>query len=228
MGRPEKPLPSTGQTALHNLAIWLRSHRLAAELTYSQMARHTRYHATTLQRAASGTTVPKLAVVEAYARICGGNLDQAHRHWRMARYEASASRLGAKAEAYYAPSRPELVRDMADLIPAMIDLYQRAGAPPLRTMEHHAGSHGELPHSTIHRILHGKAIPTKKQFIAWIETCGITSGKDRVAWLRAWGRTQEARLRKAAAARTPHMWNAVTFTTGRETPDAKEGEQEAA
>jgi hypothetical protein len=102
---------------------------------------------------------------------------------------------------------------MADLIPAMIDLYERAGAPPLRVLEQHAGGHGRLPRTTVHRILHGKATPTKRQFIAWIEACGVISGRDRVAWLRAWGRTQEAELRKAVGNR--QVWNNVAFTTGR-------------
>ncbi|MDT0307308.1 helix-turn-helix transcriptional regulator [Streptomyces sp. DSM 44917] len=210
MGRPEKPLPSTGR-ALRELAAWLRAHRREAELTYAKLSRVVGYHPTTLQRAASGTSVPRIEVVEAYARACGGNVDQARRLWRMARYEATAGRLGTKEDAYYRPSRPELIRDMADLLPAMVDLYERAGAPPLRAMEQRAGGHGELPHSTVHRILHGKAVPTRQQFIAFIEACGIIAGKDRVAWLRAWGRIQEATLHKSTRHRA---WHTATFTTG--------------
>jgi transcriptional regulator with XRE-family HTH domain len=213
MGRPEKPLPHGVPSALLNLVIWLRSHRREAELTYSKMAKLTDYHSTTLQRAASGHRVPRLRVLEAYASVCGASRVQARRLWMMARYEAIAGRLGPRAEVYYAPSRPELIRDMADLIPALVDLYERAGAPPLRALEQRAGTHGELPRSTVHRILHGKATPTKKQFLAWIEACGVTSGTERLAWVRAWGRIQEAELRKTV--RTRQAWASVAFTTGR-------------
>ena len=116
--------------------------------------------------------MPRQRVVEAYARACGVSTDDARRLWRAARYEAAVDRRGTTSDD--ALTRLELIRDMADLVPAMIDLYHRAGALPLRVFEQRAGVHGQLPHSTIHRILHRKAVPTRKQFVAWIDACGIT------------------------------------------------------
>lgn len=49
---------------------WLRDRRTAARLTYRELADLTGLHATTLQRVASGHTVPMLDRVLAYAWAC--------------------------------------------------------------------------------------------------------------------------------------------------------------
>ncbi|GAA3857675.1 helix-turn-helix domain-containing protein [Streptomyces sedi] len=203
MGRPENPLPTGARnTAVGKLAHWLRTQRHAAGLTYSVMAQQAGCHATTLQRAAKGTGVPPLRVVEAYARACGANLEDARRLWRAARYEASTRRHGTPE-----PTRIDLIREMAELVPAMIDIYHRTGAT-LREFEQRAGAHSQLPHSTIHRILRRQVIPTRHQFGLWLDACGIT-GTQRMAWVHAWGRAQEALLPKGRP--DPKAWNEVTF-----------------
>ncbi|WP_406356321.1 helix-turn-helix domain-containing protein [Streptomyces sp. NBC_00658] len=187
MGRPQKPI--TASPALAELAQWLRNQRSAHHLTYRQMAHLSGIHATTLQRAAAGTSVPRLAVVESYARTCQADLVVAHRLWRAARYEACQKGQRGSAQLTL---RPELVRDFADLVLMMRELHLRAGAPSLRTLQHNAGSHGELPRSTLHRILSGRVLPSHDHLVAFAKGCGVSRGTLR-AWQQAWHRAERAR-----------------------------------
>ena len=70
MGRPEKPVV-TANKALGELAEWLREQRRKAKLTHADLAEATVYSAATLQRATTGERIPRLPIVEAYARACG-------------------------------------------------------------------------------------------------------------------------------------------------------------
>ncbi|WP_130799900.1 helix-turn-helix domain-containing protein [Streptomyces otsuchiensis] len=59
MGRAEKPIPGRNR-ALLRLAELMRDARYEAGLTYAELAARTGLHATTLSRAASGQSVPRL------------------------------------------------------------------------------------------------------------------------------------------------------------------------
>ncbi|WP_432030933.1 helix-turn-helix domain-containing protein [Streptomyces sp. 1222.5] len=188
MGRPQKPI--TSSPALAELAQWLRDQRSRQHLTYRQMAHLSDLHATTLQRAAAGASVPTLAVVEGYARACRADQTVAHRLWRAARYEA-CQKLGQRGNAQLA-LRPELVRDFADLALMMRELHLRAGAPSLRALQHRAGSHGELPRSTLHRMLSGRTLPSYDHLVAFVKGCGASRETTR-AWQQAWHRAERTR-----------------------------------
>ncbi|RXS77801.1 XRE family transcriptional regulator [Streptomyces sp. TM32] len=56
-------------------------------LTYAQLASHTAYSTTVLQRADSGTTVPSLHLALAHARACGLSPGEVRRLWQEARRE---------------------------------------------------------------------------------------------------------------------------------------------
>lgn len=185
MGNREKPV-STDNRALAGLAEWLRERRMVAKLTYRQLADRTGLHATTLQRAASGQAVPQLQVVLAYARGCEARADQAKALWRQAqREERRAARQGT---ASLPAPRPELVRDFADLSAAMLDLYEKAFAPSMRTMEERAGGFGVLPRSSAHRIVTKRAMPRREeQFIGFLRACEVPE-EERQPWVDAWSR----------------------------------------
>ncbi|QKV90454.1 helix-turn-helix domain-containing protein [Streptomyces sp. NA02950] len=176
----------TTNQALAALAMWLRTVRANSGLTYRSLAELADCHATTLQRAASGVRVPSRDVVIAYATACGARADHAEQLWKEARYEARRSARGRHAS-LTAP-RPELVRDFADLGAVLVELYDKAGAPPLREMEARAGGYGLLPRSTAHRIVNKQTIPqSRAQFEAFLRACDV-HGVDQKPWLEAWKR----------------------------------------
>ncbi|MFI0779324.1 helix-turn-helix domain-containing protein [Streptomyces sp. NPDC021212] len=184
MGRTEKDI-TTANAALHELAQWLRDQRRSAGLNYRQLAERAGLHATTLQRVASGSSVPPRQSVLAYARGCDALAEEALRLWIRARQEhiRSHGRRGRQP----APS-PALVRDFADLSAAMREQYENAGGPPLRVMEERAGGFGALPRSSAHRMVNKQAVPhCLDQFRAFLRACEVPED-DWKAWEDAWSR----------------------------------------
>ncbi|MGI5473308.1 helix-turn-helix domain-containing protein [Streptomyces sp. CA-132043] len=186
MGRREKPVV-TSNSALRDLATWLREQReRVGRPSYRELAeRAATCHATTLQRAASGESVPKLSTVLAYARACDASPGEAKRRWKAARYEETrAAHGGGKLPT----PRPELIRDVADLSAALAELYKKAGSPSMRTMEQQAGGLGLLPRSTAHRIVNKRAVPhDRRQFEAYLRACEVPE-TEWDAWQEAWAR----------------------------------------
>jgi hypothetical protein len=200
MGRPERPVDRT-VPQLAALADFLREQRQKAGLTYKQLSEETAASAATLKRAASGKSLPRQWVVEQYLGACHrlsgedrkdpwGILPAAaaahgERLWKQARHAVLVPQ-----RAYAAPC-PQYVRDKADLSGALRDLHAWAGSPPVRLMEDRAGGFGALPHSTAHRIIRGKALPTsEKQMVAFLDACEIPESK-YADWMAAWLKGKE-------------------------------------
>lgn len=185
MCRPEKPL-TTSNKALRELQEWLREQREHTGQDYRTLSVRAGCHATTLQRAASGETVPKLQTVLNYARACDASPEEARLLWKRARYEETRLRGG---RSHPAP-RPEFIRDFVDLGAALVELYEKAGSPPLRTMEQRAGGFGALPRSSAHRIRNKQAMPhSLRQFQAYLRACEVPEAEWsdwEAAWTRAW------------------------------------------
>ncbi|MFJ2701070.1 helix-turn-helix domain-containing protein [Streptomyces rochei] len=191
MCRPERPL-TTDNKALRALQEWLRDQRARTGQGYRALAVRAGCHATTLQRAASGETVPKLQTVLNYARACDASPEEARRLWRRARYEQTRQQRGGRR--LPAP-RPKYIHDLVDLSVAVQDLYEKAGSPALRTMEQRAGGFGYLPRSTAHRIVTKQAMPRSlQQFQAFLRACEV-SEEDRPDWEAAWTRAWRAEKR---------------------------------
>ncbi|MGW2545520.1 helix-turn-helix domain-containing protein, partial [Kitasatospora sp. NPDC001574] len=86
MARRKNAMPSAAPH--YELAQWLRALRAESGLTYRQMAgRITRSgcSSATLSRADSGSALPRLGVVEAYAAACGASVREARQRWERAR-----------------------------------------------------------------------------------------------------------------------------------------------
>lgn len=186
MCRPEKPL-TTSNKALRELQEWLRGQRERTRQGYRALSVRAGCHATTLQRAASGETVPKLPTVLNYARACDASPEEAKRLWKRARHEES--RLARRGRGLSAP-RPGFIRDFVDLSAALVELYEKAGSPPLRTMEQRAGGHGRLARSAAHRIVTKQVMPRGlQQFRAYLRACEVPETdwpEWEAAWTRAW------------------------------------------
>ncbi|MFJ2736070.1 helix-turn-helix domain-containing protein [Streptomyces sp. NPDC087317] len=184
MCRPEKPI-TTNNSALRELQEWLRDQRNRTEQGYRALSVRAGCHATTLQRAASSQTVPKLQTVLNYARACDASPEEARRLWKRARYEETRRARGGRG--LPAP-RPEFIRDFVDLGAAVVDLYEKAGSPTLRTMEQRAGGYGVLPRSTAHRIKTKQTMPhSLSQFRAYLRACEVPEA-DWLQWEGAWTR----------------------------------------
>ncbi|MEV0580935.1 helix-turn-helix transcriptional regulator [Streptomyces sp. NPDC050392] len=200
MGRREKEI-TTSNTGLRQLAEWLRMQRSRTCLTYRELADRAGVHATTLQRAASGASVPPLASVLAYTRACDAQPEDARRLWRQARREHVRGQTVRRP----APS-PRLVRDFADLSAALQDVYEQAGAPPLRTMEKRAGEFGALPRSSAHRMVNKQAVPhSLEQFRGFLRACEVPP--DWKVWEDAWNRAW--RFAKEEEAGLKEVWSAA-------------------
>ncbi|MGP4114415.1 nSTAND1 domain-containing NTPase [Streptomyces sp. 4N509B] len=81
MGRQERPL-DPGGGPVPALARELRELRRSSGLTYREMARRTRFTASTFSRAAGGEHLPSLAVTLAYVEACGGDVAAWRRRWQ--------------------------------------------------------------------------------------------------------------------------------------------------
>jgi transcriptional regulator with XRE-family HTH domain len=195
-GRPEKPI-SRDLKSNAQLAVFLRRRRAAGGWTYEELAElaDDGVSRQTLQRAAAGgMNVPSWPVVANFIRATSPlrendiELERATKKgkelWRKARYEQRQRTM---------PRRPEppvlaLVRSEADLAAVLVELYERSGAPSMRTMERRAGGLGILPHSTAHRIVTRKTLPyTLAQFEAFLNACDVPMQR-RYPWYSMWAR----------------------------------------
>ncbi|MEU9998150.1 helix-turn-helix domain-containing protein [Streptomyces sp. NPDC050848] len=209
---------TTSNKSLRLLVEWMREQRRQAGMTYRDLSSRTRCHATTLQRAASGESMPKLGTVLAYARSCDASPETAKSLWKQARYEETRLRSGQRLPA----PRPELIRDFADLGIALEELYRRAGSPPFRSMEERAGGYGALPRSTARRIVNRQALPhSVEQFQAFLHVCELPE-REQAAWLGAWSRVW--RLEKQDAAETAGAIASEWFEPPQQTLEVKTGE----
>ncbi|UFQ15255.1 MULTISPECIES: helix-turn-helix domain-containing protein [Streptomyces] len=186
MARPERSIPACDPD-LERLAEWLRRQRRAAGLSHREMAETSghAFSATTFSRAASGYRIPRLPVVEAYARACGAPVGEARRLWQAARYAEHRRRNpGAGVP------EPDRVYDREGLAQELRKLYHKAGAMPVDEMERRAGRHGELPHSTVLRMLAGKSVLGLAQLMAFLRVCEVTDGVEVRRWCAAWERAR--------------------------------------
>ncbi|MFI9772587.1 BTAD domain-containing putative transcriptional regulator [Streptomyces sp. NPDC052415] len=195
MGRRERPIASSNR-ALVKLAKWLRDQRSNSGCSYAELAARVDVHATTLQRAASGQSVPSERSVRAYAIACGASVDTAMDLWRQAR-------RGRLRTAGSASPSPQDIDDIEMLRAGLRELYELAGRPSVRVMEERAGA-GRLPHSTAHRILLGRTVPRDAhQLTGFLTACLVTSF-EHPAWVAAWQRTRGAEHDAAPSTLPPH------------------------
>ena len=95
VGRPERPVDS-GDGPLEEFALALRQLRAAAGYpSYRTLASTALFSASVLSCAASGMAFPTLPVALAYARACGGDINE----WRD-RWESTAIELASLPRHY--------------------------------------------------------------------------------------------------------------------------------
>ncbi|PWS50157.1 hypothetical protein DLE01_19935 [Streptomyces sp. FT05W] len=123
MGRPVNPIPNP-KSAVGRLAQHLRDGLARHGLSYQELAALTRYHPTTLQRAADGKRISSWEVVEEFARGCGLAIPKARTLWVAARNE----RLGRRAPRNV--PGVEQIYNYADLGVFLTHLREKHGGPP--------------------------------------------------------------------------------------------------
>jgi transcriptional regulator with XRE-family HTH domain len=191
-GRPELPVDDT-IPACAELATFLRARRAATGLTYRQMAERTSGgpSAATLERAASGTTVPSLMTVLAFvsATVTEKQDDlvgEANRSTNHAEELWIRARRATNAPYYvHTAPDPDLIANKADFLRALRDQHAWAGAPSPREIERGAGP-GVLPSTTARRIIQGRALPvTPAQALAFLIASNVIKADDLQRWLKA-------------------------------------------
>nr|QIZ01195.1 helix-turn-helix domain-containing protein [Streptomyces sp. S1D4-11] len=203
MGRKEKPIGSSRDEGLFRLAQWLRDQRSASGCSYAELAARAGCHATTLQRAASGRSVPSARSVRAYALACGASQDAAMELWRKARRRSVRSAEG--------PPNPLDINGIDMFCAGLRELYEAAGRPSLRDMERSAGGLGRLPHSTAHRIVLGRTVPRDvHQLTGYLTACSVAV-VEHPLWVDAWRRAlgQETALFPAPQPMAPTAQRAM-------------------
>ncbi|GKQ39949.1 hypothetical protein [Streptomyces sp. A012304] len=117
MGRPERPLdPEAGP--VQRFAHELRELRRAAGgPSYRAMAARAGFSATALSQAAGGERLPSLAVVQGYARACGGDPGAWEARWKEAEARAVATSVGEPGD------RPAPYRGLARFEPDDRELF---------------------------------------------------------------------------------------------------------
>ncbi|MFD5899786.1 helix-turn-helix domain-containing protein [Streptomyces sp. NPDC060366] len=179
--------------ALANLAVFLRERRDTAGLTYQQLAlREGMPSKATLERAASGASVPSWSTVYAFIDATAttpqlfvdtflhgaGGLTRGRDLWIRARRATRAPYYVHKAP------DPELICSVSDLSQALRDQHTWAGCPSPGDMERKFPHH--LPRSTTRRIINGTTLPaTPEQTIALLKACHVISPASLTPWLAA-------------------------------------------
>ncbi|WP_328955187.1 helix-turn-helix transcriptional regulator [Kitasatospora purpeofusca] len=195
MARRKKAVPPAAPH--YELAHWLRALRAESGLTYRQMAdriARSGCSPATLSRADSGSALPRLGVVEAYAAACGASVREARQRWERAASGTGTAAARAERRPGAAPAggrarRLELVYEPAHLLEAMHRLRLAAGQPSLRELQERArtGGFGALPRSTLADVLAGLRMPSEPLLVTYVRCCGIPG--DRIAaWRAAWFR----------------------------------------
>ena len=176
--------------------------RVHDPITWDQLAPLTGYSATTLRRAASGSTTPKPAVTLAIAQACGGTADDAATYWKHARRAERRVSQPRSARRRPAPL-PEYISTKDQLADALVDLYEKAGSPPVRMMEERGGPH-QLPRSTVHRIVTYQALPADPaQLTAYLTACEVPPAAPRRVGRRRAPRPR-ARIRSGSRCHAGH------------------------
>ncbi|WP_151484227.1 hypothetical protein [Streptomyces albicerus] len=172
------------------LGVFLTQLHMIHGPTWAELSRRTRLSVSTLQRTARPSgPVPREENVIAFVEGITDDpraVTDAKEWWRKARI-AERGRL----RTLHAPA-PAGVRNEADLRTALAAAYEKAGAPPLRTLQDRAGTAGGtafvLPVTNASRIVNRERLPTdQRQYEAFLTGCGIPEhalGPWREAWLR--------------------------------------------
>ncbi|MEW2290470.1 helix-turn-helix domain-containing protein [Streptomyces sp. NPDC047841] len=186
------------------LAHRLQELRQLAGLTFAELAERTAalgdpalaVSAATLKRAAGCRTLPKQATVVAYARGCGATAKQEEEMLRL--WARVRARDRGILRQLHAPAVHN-IRTRREFTAALAAVYERAGAPPLRTVQQRAGTVPQpagapcesevflLPLGTLWRIANRQIKwPAWKHVEAFLRGCGITGERTLEYWKQAW------------------------------------------
>ncbi|MEU3734632.1 helix-turn-helix transcriptional regulator [Streptomyces sp. NPDC033538] len=188
MGRPQKKVPDQG-SPLGRLATALRDGREAEGLSFVKLAEATPgISRSTLQRAASGTRMPKLEVVRAFAHACRLDVEWLDDLWQEAHRASQPEGQGHASQQLPVGQ----IRDLAELSQALTVLWHQSGAPSFRLMHLRAKGEGlELSSSTAHRICRHRRVPgSRARLEAFLAACGVVL-REREVWVDAWIRARE-------------------------------------
>ncbi|MFC9595802.1 helix-turn-helix domain-containing protein [Streptomyces sp. NPDC056944] len=201
MGRTANPIPAP-DSAAGKLAALLRGGLARKGIGYRKLAERTRYHPTTLQRAASGMGVPSWPVVKIFASGCDLDQEEAHKCWEAARREkALREQVRPLGEDPPRAVGVTQVVNYAELGVVLAALRTKKGSPPYRLMQRRANAtelqFGPLPRSTGWRIVHRTTQPSLQQMRAFLVGCDVPPDRHG-PYLRAWERAHTQQRRDLA------------------------------
>ncbi|MFC8722472.1 hypothetical protein [Kitasatospora sp. NPDC057198] len=196
MGRRAKPVAAGASPHLRALAVELREMKARSGLTYAGLAKRAQElaerpgkppGAATLRGAATGTHLPRLETVRAFARAAADRNSPHAQLGAVERVEALWAAVSIERAAALAtePARPR--RSTAGLALGLVQLQARAGRPSLRRLEELSDAAGHrVPRSTLHLILGGRVLPTRDQLVALLVAFDAAAGPGRVVVGNHW------------------------------------------
>ncbi|MFE9859221.1 hypothetical protein [Streptomyces sp. NPDC005780] len=183
-GQPQPAGPARARLTAHLIRL-----KQLSGYSFTALAARTTVSASTLKRAVGTGAVPPEHVVTAFVRACPlGDEQPALMLWRAARAEERGL-----LEHLQAPQVDD-IRTRAELRTAFAAVYERAGAPPVRTVSARAGVPGTagallLPPTTVWHITRREAqLADWSQCEAFLRGCGEPSDQI-VRWRMAWQRS---------------------------------------
>ncbi len=178
MARREKTVPDG---PLADLANGLRALRVAAGITYRELADRSQYSISVLSAAAGGERLPTWDVTRAYVTACGGtpkDLEEWKRRWNDAkqRYNQDQSALQTQTPAnQQLDTRATAARDeRAEFAVRLNDLRRQVGMPTLRTIARatYSGSRRPLAMATVADLLKDTShLPRWETVSSFVEAC---------------------------------------------------------
>ncbi|WP_326790485.1 hypothetical protein [Streptomyces sp. NBC_00151] len=208
-GQPQPARPARARLTAHLIKL----KRLSGD-SFTDLAARTTVSASTLKRAVGTGPVPQEHVVTAFVHACAAGDEQpVLMMWRAARAEERGILEGLQAP------QVDNIRTRAELKAAFAAVYERAGAPPVRTVRDRAGVPGTagaclLPPNTAWRITRREAqLADWPQCEAFLRGCGEPA--HRIArWREAWKRSAEPVVAASRRQNLSAMAHSVSTVAG--------------
>ncbi|MEV6547674.1 helix-turn-helix transcriptional regulator [Streptomyces sp. NPDC051597] len=210
MGRRTKDLPE-GSSPLVELAAWLREQRERTGLTYAQLAERLECNKSTLSRAANGTELPSLNMVERFAMACGADVSTGRRLHRQCLRELRIRRMLREE----VPMRPDMVVTPTDLWNALVSVYALSGLTYRKAEAKAKRLAGQgvlarpISRGTFHNFVTRQTPLTRRIMLAVIAVSDVPQ-EEWIHWESAWRSARMEFVREAAREGSPAALDYLT------------------
>lgn len=213
MGRPRKPILTTGPTA--DMARRLRLLQDRRQYNIRQLSEAAGYSIATLSDAMGGEKLPSWPVTRSIVEACGGNVDDWYERWALAEQHNIIKGRGRLRSGLSTHDILTVVAGPPPVPPGDVDTIEDfmkhlhrvriwAGYPPVREIARRA----EVPTTTMQDfIAHKKkdALPSIHKVFEYLKGCGVSSGEVFAEWHFHWKRLARIHFEPSAPPHRPRL-----------------------